>query len=106
MVNRWLSGRCFLETMAADGKAPHSTCISLGKLEGLRTIVSRIAPGMVRLLNAELFIRLVPRAGVEPARAYGQRILSPTESILPELMKRDESIFTGLAAVKVMLHPG
>jgi hypothetical protein len=30
---------------------------------------------------------LVPRAGVEPARPYGQRILSPFEGILPDLMK-------------------
>ena len=31
----------------------------------------------------------------------GQRILSPFEAILPDLTKRDEPIFTGLAAVKV-----
>ena len=48
---------------------------------------------------------VVPRAGVEPARPYGQRILSPAKSILPDLTKRDEPIFTGLAAVKVMLRP-
>jgi hypothetical protein len=34
-----------------------------------------------------------------------QRILSPFEGILPDLTKRDEPIFTGLAAVKVMLRP-
>ncbi len=50
-------------------------------------------------------IEVVPRAGVEPARPYGQRILSPFEGILPDLTKRDEPIFTGLAAVKVMLRP-
>src|SRR5947207_9324560 len=44
--------------------------------------------------------RLVPRVGVEPTRPYGQRILSPVENILPDLTKRDEPIFTGLAAVK------
>jgi hypothetical protein len=33
---------------------------------------------------------LVPRAGVEPARPYGQRILSPVEGILPDLTKRDD----------------
>jgi len=43
--------------------------------------------------------------GVEPTRPYGQRILSPTESILPDLTKWDELIFTGLAAVKVLLRP-
>src|SRR5260221_14161421 len=35
----------------------------------------------------------------------GQRILSPFEGILPDLTKRDEPIFTGLAAVNVMLRP-
>jgi hypothetical protein len=44
-------------------------------------------------------------SGVEPARPYGQGILSPFQRILPDLMKRDEPIFTGLVAVKVMLHP-
>src|SRR5258707_14953274 len=48
---------------------------------------------------------LVPTVGVEPTRPYGQRILSPFEGILPDLTKRDEPIFTGLAAVKVLLHP-
>ena len=47
---------------------------------------------------------MVPRAGVEPARPFGQRILSPVEGILPDLTKRDEPIFTGLAAVKVTLR--
>jgi len=47
---------------------------------------------------------MVPRTGVEPARPYGQRILSPAESVLPDLTKRDEPIF-GLAAVKVTLRP-
>jgi len=44
-------------------------------------------------------------ARVEPTRPYGQRILSPFEAILPDLTKRDESIFTGMSAVKVMLRP-
>ncbi len=35
----------------------------------------------------------------------GQLILSPIEGILPDLTKRDEPIFTGLAAVKVRLRP-
>ncbi len=34
-----------------------------------------------------------------------QRILTPFEGILPDLTKRDEPIFTGLAAVKVTLRP-
>ncbi len=48
---------------------------------------------------------MVPRAGVEPARGYPQRILSSFERILPDLTKRDEPIFTGLAAVKVTIRP-
>ena len=36
---------------------------------------------------------------------YSQRILSPFEGILTDLTKRDEPIFTGRAAVKVMLRP-
>ena len=43
---------------------------------------------------------LVPRAGVEPARPYGQRILSPLQSALPGLTKRYEPVFIGLAVVK------
>jgi hypothetical protein len=58
---------------------------------------------MMAVVKTVRFV-LVPRAGVEPARPYGQRILSPVESILPDLTKRDEPIFTGLAAVKVMLR--
>ena len=44
-----------------------------------------------RKMNRKLFetvgLGMVPRAGVEPARPYGQRILSPAESILPDLTK-------------------
>lgn len=42
---------------------------------------------------------MVPR-GVEPARTFGERILSPFDGILPDLTRRDEPIFAGLAAVK------
>ena len=48
----------------------------------------------------------MPGAGVEPAPSCEERILSPFERVLPDLTKRDEPIFTGLAAVKVMLRPG
>jgi len=48
---------------------------------------------------------LVPSVEFEPTRDYSQRILSLTESILPDLMKQDEPILTGLAAVKVTLRP-
>jgi len=44
---------------------------------------------------------LVPRVGVEPTRPCRQRILSPFSVTLPNLTKRDESIFTGLLVVKV-----
>jgi len=47
---------------------------------------------------------LVPRAGVEPARPYGQRILSPMPTVLPTLTKRNEPLFKGLAVVKVSLR--
>jgi hypothetical protein len=58
-------------------------------------------------MEVEKTLRLVmvPRAGVEPARPFGQRILSPFERILLDLTKRDEPIFTGPAAVKVTLRP-
>ena len=48
-----------------------------------------------------------PRLPLRSAADFvsGQRILSPVEGILPDLTKRDEPIFTGLAAVKVMLRP-
>ena len=39
-------------------------------------------------------LEMVPRAGVEPARPYGQRILSPLEATLPSLTKRYEPVFT------------
>src|SRR2546425_8796742 len=45
-----------------------------------------------------------PRAGVEPARPYGQRILSPLKSASLSLTKRYEPVFTGRAVVKVSLR--
>ena len=47
--------------------------------------------------------KLVPRAGVEPARPYGQRILSPVAVVQPNLMKHYKPVFTRLAVVKVSL---
>ena len=47
---------------------------------------------------------VVPRAGVEPARPYGQRILSSLEVASPSLTKRYEPVFTGLAVVKISLR--
>ncbi len=58
------------------------------------------------MIDYKLLKSLVPGAGVEPAPSYEERILSPFEGILPDLAKRDETIFTGLAAVKVTLRPG
>ena len=49
------------------------------------------------------FQKLVPRAGVEPARPYGQRILSPVIAPLPNLTKRYKPVFARLAVVKVSL---
>ena len=46
---------------------------------------------------------LVPRAGVEPARPFGQRILSPVIAVLPNLTKRYKAVFTRLAVVKASL---
>ena len=50
------------------------------------------------------FQRLVPRAGVEPARPFGQRILSPVRVVQPKLTKRYEPVFARLAVVKVSLR--
>jgi hypothetical protein len=47
---------------------------------------------------------MVPRAGVEPARPFGQRILSPVIGPLPNLTKRYKPVFTRLAVVKVSLR--
>ena len=47
---------------------------------------------------------MVPRAGVEPARPFGQRILSPVIEVLPNLTKRYEPVFMRLAVVKVSLR--
>jgi len=46
----------------------------------------------------------VPRAGVEPARPCGQRILSPVMASLPGLTKRYKPVFTRLAVVEVSLR--
>jgi hypothetical protein len=81
--------------------SPRSTVPATSAL-GSRSIRVR-----AKLMEVVLTVRLimVPRVGVEPTRPYGQRILSPSEGILPDLTKRDEPIPTGLAAVKVMLRP-
>ena len=43
---------------------------------------------------------LVPRAGVELARPFEQRILSPVTAVLPNLTKCYKPVFTRLAVVK------
>jgi len=48
-------------------------------------------------------LAMVPRAGVEPARPYGQRILRMLQTASPSLTKGYEPVFTGLAVVKVSL---
>jgi hypothetical protein len=42
--------------------------------------------------------------GVEPARPFGQRILSPVMAVLPDLTKRYKPVFTRQAVVKVSLR--
>ena len=49
---------------------------------------------------------VVPRAGVEPARGFPQRILSPVQHHLLSLTKRYKPILTGLTAVKELFHAG
>jgi len=43
---------------------------------------------------------MVPRAGVEPARPYGQRILSPFRRYLPHSTTRYQVVSTDVSAVK------
>jgi hypothetical protein len=44
----------------------------------MRNGLNSVAKIQTQVMNiCKLFMRLVPRAGVEPARPYGQRILSP-----------------------------
>ena len=47
---------------------------------------------------------IVPRAGVEPARPFGQRILSPVIAVLSNHTKRYRPVFTRLVVVKVSLR--
>jgi len=47
---------------------------------------------------------MVPRAGVEPARPFGQRILSPGHGALLSLTKRDETGCTREAVDEVSLR--
>ena len=59
-----------------------------------------------KLMEVVKTVRLVmvPRAGVEPARPYGQRILSPMKAASRNLTKRYKPVFTRLAVVKVSLR--
>jgi hypothetical protein len=43
---------------------------------------------------------LVPRAGVEPARPYGQRILSPLRGYSQHFTTRYQVVFTDVSVVK------
>ena len=65
----------------------------------LRCEIHRITPTASKLL-----MELVPRAGVEPARPFGQRILSPAIEPLPSRTKRYKPVFTRLAVLKVSLR--
>ena len=55
-------------------------------------------------VSLKIAFRVVPRAGVEPARPFGQRILSPVMPVLPDLTNGYEPVFTRLAVVKVLLR--
>ncbi len=49
-------------------------------------------------------VKLVPRAGVEPARPFGQRILSPLTPSAPSLTTHDKPIFIGICSRQSQLH--
>src|ERR1700736_1183070 len=53
-----------------------------------------------RGVGFERLIHLVPRAGVEPAHPYGQRILSPLREYSPHSTTRYQVVFTDVSAVK------
>ena len=55
-------------------------------------------------VSLKIAFRVVPRAGVEPARPFGQWILSLVIGPLPGLTKRYKPVFTRLAVVKVSLR--
>jgi len=52
------------------------------------------------MIFCKLLKRLVPRAGVEPARPYGQRILSLLRGYSPQATTRYQAVFTDVSAVK------
>ena len=47
-----------------------------------------------------LNLGLVPRVGVEPARPFGQRILSPFRGYLHHSTTRYQAVFTDVSVVK------
>ena len=62
-------------------------------------------PGLAVMEDGKtLGLMVVPRAGVEPARPFGQRILSLVMVLLLILTKRYKPVFTRLAVVKVSLR--
>ena len=52
------------------------------------------------MTGCKLLNRLVPGAGVEPARPYGQRILSPLRGYSQHSTTRYQVVFTDVSAVK------
>jgi len=52
----------------------------------------------------KLLKRLVPRAGVEPAPSYEERILSPLRGYLPHSTTRYQAVFTDVSAVKQLTY--
>ena len=53
-----------------------------------------------RVRSQAAFANRVPRAGVEPARPYGQRILSPLPGESQHSTTRYQAVFTNVSAVK------
>ena len=89
---------CAGAALAQNVQTDYDRNFTLGKL---RTYEFMQLRGTIQVV---VVLRVVPRAGVEPARPFGQRILSHVIAALPNLTKRYEPIFTLLAIVKVLVR--
>jgi hypothetical protein len=87
--------------MGCAGIETHLGVIIIGRRSTRERIELR-----AKLIEVAVTVRLVvvPRAGVEPARPFGQPILSPVNAVLPDLTKRYKPVFTRTAVVKVSLQ--
>jgi hypothetical protein len=89
-----------VDRKVAEAQELYRSWCPLELLQGFQTRLGRereCASKLRKIIGAEV--------GFEPTRPSAQRILSPSESTLPDLTKRAEPILTGLAAVRVMLRP-